>query len=123
MPVNQCRCNSIQQAVLSEKRSFESEQGTVQPNYLSASAETLELQAQFASEAGYNEVATNLTRAAEMTRMPNDDIPAVYEALRPGVRSTINYCRPTSKSPACMVQKTPVHISVRRPKPIVKPVC
>ncbi|MEX0344770.1 MAG: diol dehydratase small subunit [Rhizobiaceae bacterium] len=61
--------------------------GAVGPDDTSASAETLILQAQFAREAGYNEVAANLTRAAEMTRMPNDEILAIYEALRPG-RST-----------------------------------
>ena len=47
----------------------------------------LEMQARFAREAGYHEVAANLSRAAEMTRIPNDEILALYEALRPG-RST-----------------------------------
>lgn len=61
--------------------------GAAQPDDLAASAETLEVQAQFAREAGYPEVAKNLIRAAEMTRMPNDEILAIYEALRPG-RST-----------------------------------
>jgi propanediol dehydratase small subunit len=51
---------------------------------LSASAETLIRQAQFAREAGYEEVARNLVRAAEMTRIPNDEILEIYEALRPG---------------------------------------
>lgn len=62
-------------------------QGHAQSDDLSASAETLEAQAQFAREAGYHEVAANLTRAAEMTRIPNDEILEIYEALRPG-RST-----------------------------------
>lgn len=54
---------------------------------LSASAETLMMQAQFAQNAGYKEVANNLIRAAEMTRIPNDELLAMYESLRPG-RST-----------------------------------
>ncbi|MCP5001404.1 MAG: propanediol dehydratase small subunit PduE [Hyphomicrobiales bacterium] len=61
--------------------------GAAQPDDLSASDRTLELQAQFAREAGYDEVAANLTRAAEMTRIPNSEILGIYEALRPG-RST-----------------------------------
>ncbi len=61
--------------------------GAAQADDLSASAETLLMQAEFAREAGYAEVAENLTRAAEMTRIPNDEILAIYEALRPG-RST-----------------------------------
>ena len=61
--------------------------GEAQPDDLSASAETLELQAQFALEAGYDKVAANLIRAAEMTRIPNAEILDIYEALRPG-RST-----------------------------------
>ncbi|MDG2406566.1 MAG: diol dehydratase small subunit [Paracoccaceae bacterium] len=61
--------------------------GDVQPDDLSASAETLNLQAQFALDAGYAEVAKNLIRAAEMTKIPNTEILEVYEALRPG-RST-----------------------------------
>ncbi|MDH3663590.1 MAG: diol dehydratase small subunit [Alphaproteobacteria bacterium] len=61
--------------------------GTVLPDDASASAETLEIQAKFAREAGYDEVAANLIRAAEMTRVPNDEILDMYEALRPG-RST-----------------------------------
>ncbi len=61
--------------------------GGAGPDDLSISAETLELQARFAREAGYPEVAANLTRAAEMTRIPNTEILEIYEALRPG-RST-----------------------------------
>lgn len=61
--------------------------GNVGPDDVSVSDKTLELQAQFARDAGYHKVAENLTRAAEMTRIPNDEIMAIYEALRPG-RST-----------------------------------
>ncbi|MCY6381876.1 diol dehydratase small subunit [Hoeflea prorocentri] len=61
--------------------------GQVDSDDVSVSAETLELQAAFARESGYAEVAANLTRAAEMTRIPNSEILEIYEALRPG-RST-----------------------------------
>lgn len=61
--------------------------GDVHPEDVSANAETIELQARFAREAGYDEVAANLARAAEMTRIPNEEILDIYEALRPG-RST-----------------------------------
>ncbi len=61
--------------------------GQVSPDDVSVSDKTLELQAKFASEAGYREVAENLARAAEMARIPNDQILEIYEALRPG-RST-----------------------------------
>jgi propanediol dehydratase small subunit len=61
--------------------------GDVRPDDVSVSSDTLDLQARFARQAGYPEVAENLARAAEMTRIPNDEILAIYEALRPG-RST-----------------------------------
>ena len=61
--------------------------GQVGSDDVSVSAETLELQAGFARAAGYDEVAANLARAAEMTRIPNNEILEIYEALRPG-RST-----------------------------------
>lgn len=58
--------------------------GNVSPDDASVSAETLESQAGFARAAGYEEVARNLVRAAEMTRIPSDEILEIYEALRPG---------------------------------------
>ncbi len=61
--------------------------GGASPDDVTASAETLLLQARFAREAGYSEVAANLTRAAEMTRIPDEDLLEIYESLRPG-RST-----------------------------------
>lgn len=62
-------------------------QGGSSPADVSISAATLLDQAAFARQAGYPEVAANLTRAAEMTRIPSDEILDLYEALRPG-RST-----------------------------------
>ena len=61
--------------------------GGVSSGDVSVNAKTLEMQAQFARDAGYAEVAANLERAAEMTRIPDDEILALYESLRPG-RST-----------------------------------
>ncbi len=48
---------------------------------------TLERQAVVAEEHGNPQLAENLRRAAELTRLPDDEVLAVYEALRPG-RST-----------------------------------
>lgn len=61
--------------------------GVVAPGDVSISAETLVLQADFARAAGFDQVAANLERAAEMTRIPNVELLDIYEALRPG-RST-----------------------------------
>lgn len=49
--------------------------------------DTLERQAVVAEQHGNPQLAENLRRAAELTRLPDDEVLAVYEALRPG-RST-----------------------------------
>ena len=49
--------------------------------------DTLEYQAAVAEEHGNPQLAENLRRAAELTRLPDDEVLAIYEALRPG-RST-----------------------------------
>ena len=49
--------------------------------------ETLERQAVVAERHGNSQLAGNLRRAAELTRLPDDEVLAIYEALRPG-RST-----------------------------------
>src|SRR6476660_694741 len=49
--------------------------------------ETLERQAVVAGQHGNPQLAENLRRAAELTRLPDDEVLAIYEALRPG-RST-----------------------------------
>jgi propanediol dehydratase small subunit len=49
--------------------------------------DTLERQAMVAQEHGNPQLAENLRRAAELTRLPDDEVLAVYDALRPG-RST-----------------------------------
>ena len=49
--------------------------------------ETLASQATVAERHGNPQLAENLLRAAELTGLPDDEVLAVYEALRPG-RST-----------------------------------
>ena len=50
---------------------------------LGVSAETLQAQAEIARQAGYNQLAANLARAAELTRVPNEALLQMYEMLRP----------------------------------------
>jgi propanediol dehydratase small subunit len=49
--------------------------------------DTLEHQAVVAAEHENPQLAENLRRAAELTRLPDEEVLAIYEALRPG-RST-----------------------------------
>ena len=49
--------------------------------------ETLERQAVVAEEHANPQLAENLRRAAELSRLPDEEVLAIYEALRPG-RST-----------------------------------
>jgi propanediol dehydratase small subunit len=46
--------------------------------------ETLERQAVIAEQHGNPQLAANLRRAAELTRLPDEEVLAIYEALRPG---------------------------------------
>jgi len=48
---------------------------------------TLEHQARVAEEHANPQLAENLRRAAELTRLPDEEVLAIYDALRPG-RST-----------------------------------
>jgi propanediol dehydratase small subunit len=45
--------------------------------------ETLRAQADIAEDAGYDQLAINLRRAAELTGVPQSEILSIYEALRP----------------------------------------
>ena len=49
--------------------------------------DALEHQARVAQEHANPQLAENLRRAAELTRLPDDEVLAIYDALRPG-RST-----------------------------------
>jgi propanediol dehydratase small subunit len=51
---------------------------------LQISAETLRAQAEVARVAGYAPLAENLTRAAELTAVPNAEVLRMYNVLRPG---------------------------------------
>ncbi len=46
--------------------------------------DTLERQAVVAERHGNPQLAENLRRAAELTRLPDDEVLAIYDALRPG---------------------------------------
>ena len=54
---------------------------------LQISPQTLRAQAEVARQAGYEQLAGNLLRAAELTAVPNEELLRMYELLRPG-RST-----------------------------------
>ena len=58
--------------------------GEVKTADLRIHPDTLERQAVVAGQHGNPQLADNLRRAAELTRLPDDEVLAVYEALRPG---------------------------------------
>jgi propanediol dehydratase small subunit len=58
--------------------------GALSDEDLQIRAETLRVQAEVARSAGYEELAANLLRAAELTALPNEEMLQVYELLRPG---------------------------------------
>jgi propanediol dehydratase small subunit len=51
---------------------------------LRISGDTLRRQADVAEAAGYRQLAGNLRRAAELTRISNQEVLDIYNALRPG---------------------------------------
>jgi propanediol dehydratase small subunit len=59
-------------------------QGRVTAGDLSATGETLARQAAVARAHGRTQLAENLERAAELTALGEDEVMAVYTALRPG---------------------------------------
>jgi propanediol dehydratase small subunit len=62
--------------------------GDLSPADLRVHPETLRRQAGVAEEHGNPQLGQNLRRAAELTALLDDDLLAIYEALRPG-RSTL----------------------------------
>jgi propanediol dehydratase small subunit len=58
--------------------------GRLTPDDFRISGETLREQADAAEAAGYGQLAENLRRAAELTRISNDQVFAIYDKLRPG---------------------------------------
>jgi len=61
--------------------------GTVKPEDVRISPETLEYQAQIADSVGRKPFARNLRRAAELIKVPDERMLEIYNALRP-YRST-----------------------------------
>ena len=58
------------------------------PEDLRISDETLRAQATVAAQSGFSQLAENLTRAAELTKVPNEELLMMYEKMRPG-RATL----------------------------------
>lgn len=58
--------------------------GKLTPDDFRISAETLRRQAQAAEEAGYEQLAENFRRAAELTNISNEQVFRIYSMLRPG---------------------------------------
>jgi propanediol dehydratase small subunit len=58
--------------------------GTLDAGDMRATARTLELQADVARSAGRSQLASGIERAAELTRVSDDELLAIYTALRPG---------------------------------------
>lgn len=61
--------------------------GTLVAADVRATPTTLQRQAEVARASGRTQLADNLDRAAELTRVPDDELLEIYTALRPG-RST-----------------------------------
>ena len=57
--------------------------GEITPEELRITPEALERQAQVAAASGRPALVANFRRAAELTRVPDDRLLAMYEALRP----------------------------------------
>jgi propanediol dehydratase small subunit len=63
-------------------------EGTLAPDDLRATSGTLLRQAEIARASGRSQLAENLARASELVDVPDDELLAIYTALRPG-RSTV----------------------------------
>ena len=62
--------------------------GEITPDDVRIHPDTLQHQARVAEQHGNPQLAANFRRAAELTRLPDDRVMAIYEALRPG-RSSV----------------------------------
>lgn len=63
--------------------------GDLSPSDLRVHPDTLRHQAEVAEAQGNPQLGENLRRAAELTALPDQEVLAIYESLRPG-RSTAN---------------------------------
>ncbi len=57
--------------------------GKIDAQEIRIGPETLELQAQVAEKHGRPQLALNFRRAAELTRIPDEEVLKIYNALRP----------------------------------------
>jgi len=57
--------------------------GKINTQEIRIRSETLELQAQVAKVHGRSQLAANFRRAAELTRIPDEEVLKIYNALRP----------------------------------------
>lgn len=57
--------------------------GKIPSQEIRISPETLEYQARIAETHGRSQLATNFRRAAELTRIPDEEVLKIYNALRP----------------------------------------
>ena len=57
--------------------------GKIHPREIRISPETLEYQARIAEAHGRFQLAANFRRAAELTRVPDEEVLKIYNALRP----------------------------------------
>ena len=80
-------CRALSDRLLDEITLEAAVYGDLSPADLRVHPETLRHQAGIAEEHGNLQLGENLRRAAELTALADDDVLAIYEALRPG-RST-----------------------------------
>ena len=81
-------CRALSGRPLSEITLEAAARGDLSPADLRIHPGTLRRQADVAEQHGNPQLADNLRRAAELTALGDDEVLAVYEALRPG-RSTL----------------------------------
>ena len=63
--------------------------GDVSMEDLRITPQALEKQAEIATSIGRSALASNLKRASEMTRLPQSEVMAIYELLRPGRATSV----------------------------------
>ncbi len=80
-------CRALSGRPLEELTLEAAVRGDLSPADLRVHPDTLRRQAAVAEEHGNPQLGENLRRAAELTALPDDDVLAIYETLRPG-RST-----------------------------------
>ena len=85
--------------------------GELSPEDLRIAPETLQLQAQLADASGRPQLAANFRRAAEMTAIPDDEVLAMYNALRPrastgaALEEMADRLERTYSAPVCAAQR------------------